>query len=190
MKIYNFLADPLNVVVDATYYSISAASTSYERKTKVALSDRDMYIVRLLRDNGVRTMDVAKIMGISERSVTRLLSKTKEMAVIEYDADIVAEVDRLLAQKDEILNAESIGSSLHQSTQMLPSKENDPKYQLAVNLLAMNVKIKDIAKMLDVCEKTVQRWKAKAQGVIVAEDTAKVEADGNVECVYEEYCVE
>lgn len=124
-----------------------------------------MFICRLLRDNNVRTMDIAKMMKISERSVTRLLARSKEKTVLEFDDEIVAEVERMLAEKDEILNSE-LADNLDESSFVAIEPQvssDDAKRQLGVNLLAMNVKIKDIAKMLDVNERTVQRWKVRMQ---------------------------
>lgn len=148
---------------ETSYYppSTSTNSFGYERKPKVVLSDREMFLARLLRENNVRTMDIAKMMKISERSVTRLLAKSREMEVIEYDADIVAEADRLLADKDEILNSDVIGESFADPVESDLLTKDDSKRQICSSLLAMNVKMKDIAKMLDVSEKTIQRWKLK-----------------------------
>lgn len=51
-----------------------------------------MHIVRLLKERGVRTMEIARMVEISERSVTRLLSKSKEFEVHQYGLDILDEV--------------------------------------------------------------------------------------------------
>lgn len=162
------LADPLNFIESSfSYYTPSTSTNSfgYERKPKVVLSDREMYLARLLRENNVRTMDIAKMMKISERSVTRLLAKSRELTVIEYEPDVVAEVDRLLAEKDEILNSETIlaESFVDQVENDQTTAKDDSKRQICSSLLAMNVKLKDIAKMLDVSEKTIQRWKSKME---------------------------
>lgn len=168
---FNFfltIADPLHCL--ESYYanqpdaSTSSAANGSERKPKVVLSDRDMFICRLLRDNKVRTMDIAKMMKISERSVTRLLARSKEKTVLEFDDEIVAEVERMIAEKDELLNSE-LPDNLDESFAAIEPQvsSDDAKRQLGVNLLAMNVKIKDIAKMLDVNERTVQRWKVRMQ---------------------------
>lgn len=149
------------------YSRIGGASTAhsynYERKPKVVLGDREMYMVRLLRQNNIRTMDIAKLMKISERSVTRLLARSKDLSSIEFEEDFVAEVNKLLADKDLILNSELSSPEASQSNDeeaTSPRPENS-KLQLASSLFAMNVKTKDIAKMLDVTEKTVQRWKTE-----------------------------
>lgn len=163
---FSFPADPLNFI-DSSYYppvaSTSSNSFGYERKPKVVLRDREMFLARLLRENNIRTMDIAKMMKISERSVTRLLAKARELEVIEYEADVVAEVDRLLAEKDEILNAEVVLDAAVDQAEIekQSGKDDNSKRQICSSLLAMNVKMKDIAKMLDVSEKTIQRWKAK-----------------------------
>lgn len=159
-------ADPLNFIESSYYNSVASTSSNsfgYERKPKVVLRDREMFLARLLRENNIRTMDIAKMMKISERSVTRLLAKARELDVIEYEADVIVEVDRLLAAKDEILNAETIiAESVVDHTENDPQTgKDDSKRQICSSLLAMNVKLKDIAKMLDVSEKTIQRWKAK-----------------------------
>lgn len=153
--------------MELSYINRPSASTSfgYERKPKVVLRDREMYMVRLLRENNIRTMDIAKMMKISERSVTRLLAKARELEVIDYDAEIVEEVEKLMAEKDEILNSGTVppedDALIQPSEAQGSSGGDDSKRQLGISLLAMNVKSKDIAKMLDVCEKTVQRWKSK-----------------------------
>lgn len=51
-----------------------------------------MHIVRLLKERGVRTMEIAKMVDISERSVTRLLNKSKEFHVHQYGLDVLDEV--------------------------------------------------------------------------------------------------
>ena len=125
--------DPLNVLPPQIIMPTNSPKTACERKPKVSLSDRDMYIVRLLRDNQIRTMDIAKLIGISERSVTRLLSKSRDIPEIEYDQDIVDEVERLISSKDELLNevdSEPINAVCDES------KEN-----IGLSLLAMNVKV-------------------------------------------------
>jgi transposase-like protein len=141
----------------------TALSYNYERKPKVVLGDREMYMVRLLRQNNIRTMDIAKLMKISERSVTRLLARSKDLTTIDFEEDFVAEVDKLLAEKDLILNSEISSPEVSQSNdeEVTSPKPESSKLQLANSLLAMNVKIKDISKMLDVPENTVQRWKTE-----------------------------
>lgn len=125
--------DPLNVLPQIVMPTISPKVTSCERKPKVSLSDRDMLIVRLLRDNEIRTMDIAKLIGISERSVTRLLSKSRELTIIEYDQDILEEVARLISSKEMILN-EAVDEPINDVCD--ESKEN-----IGISLLAMNVKV-------------------------------------------------
>ncbi|KAG5681107.1 hypothetical protein PVAND_010570 [Polypedilum vanderplanki] len=148
-------SDPLNVLNNSSILlSHLPAKSSYERKPKVTLSEREMFIVCLLRENSIRTMDIAKMLSISERSVTRLLSKSREYAVIEYEQDIVDEVQRLIAEKDNILN-EVIEDDPNITV------DYESKEDLGMKLIAMNTKVKDIANMLDVSEKTVQKWKLK-----------------------------
>lgn len=108
-------------------------------------------------------MDIAKLMKISERSVTRLLYGKKEMTKAEYEEDVVEEVERLLAEKEKILNPDisSVVDLPVQTPAQAPRQPDDAKRKLGTNLLAMKVKNKDIANMLDVSEKTVQRWKAR-----------------------------
>lgn len=148
--------------MDASHPVASTSSNSFgfERKPKVVLRDREMFMVRMLRENNIRTMDIAKMMKISERSVTRLLAKTKDMPVIDYDAEVIAEVEKLMDEKDEILNSEVPDDLEHIQQEVSP---DESKRQLGASLIAMNVKTKDIAKMLDVSQKTVQRWKVKLQ---------------------------
>lgn len=96
--------DPLDGV-DGTQLPIAYSS---RRKPKKNLTVREMHITRLLRERGLRTMDIAKMVGISERSVTRLISKSKEYHVHEYGIDVLEEVEKLLSCKEQILNGELV----------------------------------------------------------------------------------
>lgn len=105
------------------------------------------------------------MMSISERSVSRLMAKMREKDVIDIDEEIIQEVRDLIAKKDEILSGEPYQTEeLHEAeSHEKPLPANDSKRQLAVSLLAMNVKTKDICKMLGVPEKTVHSWKLRKQ---------------------------
>lgn len=150
-------------LLDEVVYPKPTPSTSksfkIERKTKAVLGERDMFKAALLREKSVRTMDIAKMMKVSERSVTRMLAKARDSGVAEYDADIVADVEQMIAEKDKLLNADVIDEEQIPVAEAQAPAES--KRQLGVSLIAMKVKLKDIAQMLDVSEKTVQRWKAK-----------------------------
>lgn len=125
-----------------------------------------MYIVHLLRESNIRTMDIAKLMSISERSVSRLMAKIRDKHVIDINEEIIQEVHDLIAKKDEILSGEAyqkVEELQETESHEKPPPANDSKRQLAVSLLAMNVKTKDICKMLGVPEKTVQNWKLRKQ---------------------------
>lgn len=149
----------------------------YERKPKVVLRDREMFMCRLLRENNVRTMDIAKMMKISERSVTRLLAKSRELEAIEYEADLVADVEKMLADKNTILDDTATETSISEPAPV--QYVDDNKRKLGLNLLSMNVKPKDIAKMLDVCEKTVLRWKLKMRNA--EQEAIEDDEDENLE---------
>ena len=175
-------SDPLNGV-ESYYASLPSTSTGkFERRTKLVLSERDMYMARLLRENDVRTMDIAKMMGISERSVTRLLARSKDFERLVYNEDLVAEVDQLIAEKDKILNPESMFKAVvGTKSGGTKSASEESKQQLGLNLLSMKVQPKDIAKMLDVCEKTVQRWKSKMpRNVTIIEEQNEDETSQSV----------
>lgn len=131
-----------------------------ERKPKVVLSDREMYIARLLRENEIRTMDIAKLMQISERSVTRLLARSRELETLECDDEVVSEVNRMLTNKEQLLDSDLIFEKIDKA--MSKSAAEESKRKLGLSLINMKVKSKDIAKMLDCSEKTVQRWRNKA----------------------------
>lgn len=135
---------------------------------------------RLLREHNIRTMDIAKMMNISERSVTRLLAKFKADDII-YDQTIVEQVEKLLADKDSILNGiqncqlaqppideDIIGEGLIYEEVEMPNLGS--KFNLCANLLSMKTKVKDIAKMLDISEQKVLRWKAKWRNQKANED--------------------
>jgi transposase len=148
--------DPLHVLeLSSSSITVPQAKSGFERKPKVILSDREMYIVSLLRHNGIRTMDIAKMLSISERSVTRLLSKARHLESVEYTPEIVKEVDKLMDAKDEILNTNVV--VVQEETPAI----DDNKINIGMNLLAMNAKEKDISSMLNVPEKTVKKWKMK-----------------------------
>lgn len=161
----SFSVDPLHLL--EVSYPSQAATTStrsfpVEKKTKKPVfTDREVFMVRLLRENNIRTMDIAKLMSISERSVTRLTARTKDLVEVEYDPDVVEEVEKLLADKDKILNPEPTAMITSTVQKPRPREAEETKRKIGTNLLAMKVKNKDIAKMLDVSEKTVQRWKAR-----------------------------
>ena len=161
-------ADPLQFM-DSVYEDQVASTSSfvYERKPKAVLREREMFIARLLRESNIRTMDIAKLMKISERSVTRLLTRARESTKTEYDQEVIDEVDRLLLAKDHILNEIPFGDLGSGQTN---EPVDDSKRQLGINLLAMNVKTKDIAKMLDVTERTVNRWKVKVKQISKDDD--------------------
>lgn len=191
------LDDPLNVT--DYYVQEPVASTSYvvERKPKTILRERDIYIARLLRENNIRTMDIAKMMKISERSVTRLLAKSKETAVMCYDLDIVVEVEQMLADKDTLLSAEVVIEEL-ESSSAVREPNDEAKRQVGNSLLSMNVAIKDIAKMLDVNEKIVNRWKIRLnkESAVLEVDEGHTEFQEDMfevdeeEVVYDDYAEE
>lgn len=161
---FHILVDPLNVPY-SQLASTSYQSYTYERKPKVVLSDREMYLVHLLRENNIRTMDIAKLMSISERSVSRLVAKLREAIVIEIPDEVFEEAQDLIARKDEILSVEYQPTEESEEPEVTekPAQSDESKRKLAFSLLAMNVKLKDISKMLCVPEKTIQLWKAKQQ---------------------------
>lgn len=67
----------------------------------------------------------------------------------------------MLADKDKILNPD-ISAVVNVPVEKPPTcQPDDAKRKLGINLLAMKVKMKDIANRLDVSEKIVQRWKAR-----------------------------
>lgn len=156
-------------------------------------------MARLLRDSNIRTMDIAKMLNISERSVTRLLAKFRvDDDSIVYEQEIVDDVERLLAEREiaggeleytietetteiETLNidqtepeeveeeaiVEEIEEALEEtdpvedemSYEEVPMPNFGSKYKLFVSLLLMGTNVKDMAKMLDVSEKKVLKWK-------------------------------
>lgn len=160
--------DPLNLVEPMIQQTISKLQYSYERKPKTVLGEKEMLVVKILRERNVRTMDIAKMMQISERSVTRLLAKGRDIEYT-YDQCFLDEADRLEQEKDAILG--NIDTSPPQATSSQKTSSTDKsKRQLALNLLEMNVTIKDVAKMLDVTERSVRRWKCNTPGTADSED--------------------
>lgn len=179
----------------------SIVSCSSRRKQKASLTERDMHIVRLLRDKNVRTMDIAKMVGISERSVTRLITKSRESHVHEYNIDVLDDVERLMTVKDQILEGtdvdfdkvEELTSSADTSdvlNDVIDDSESYPtsfsqnyisKSSIGMNLIQMKVKPDEIAKMLDVTEKQVQKWKK-----MMFLKTEEVKTKDNQEFIIEE----
>lgn len=129
-------ADPLDDISEVYTPTTYSPKTKCERKAKVNLSEKDMFVVRLLREQDVRTMDIARMVGICERSVTRLLSKSKDMTDIVYEQDVVDEVERLLASRNDL------SCDFEANEPSTTSAENDEsKENIALSLLAMNVKV-------------------------------------------------
>ncbi|CAO1408741.1 unnamed protein product [Diamesa hyperborea] len=157
----DLIRNPLNLV-EPMPKPLSKIQYSYERKPKTVLGEKEMLVVKILRERNVRTMDIAKMMQISERSVTRLLAKGRDIEYT-YDQCFLDEADRLELEKDAILG--NIETSPPQATSSQKTSTNDKsKRQLGLNLLEMNVTIKDVAKMLDVTERSVRRWKCNTPG--------------------------
>jgi transposase-like protein len=111
-------------------------------------------------------MDIAKMMNISERSVTRLLAKFRDVVVMEYEHDVVTEVDKMLAEKDILLSSDVciqeqvdyLEDEIIEEEQTRPQSPQS-QFNLCSSLLSMNVQVKDISKMLDISEKQVIKWK-------------------------------
>lgn len=158
----DFSADPLNVNDDFKEVverpPPMALQYGYERKSKTVLSVREMILVKLLRESNVRTMDIARIMNISERSVTRLLTRSKQIGDLKITTELIEEAERLKAQKDIPVVLEEMEPG--KPNPICIAKPETAKMALAKNLLAMNVKLKDISKMLEVSLRTLTRWKA------------------------------
>lgn len=146
----------------------------FEKRPKTVLGEKEMLVVKILRERNVRTMDIAKMMQISERSVTRLLAKGRDVEYT-YDQCVLDEADRLEQDKDAILgNLDTSPTPQATSSQKITTNDKS-KRQLGLNLLEMNVTIKDVAKMLDVTERSVRRWKCNTS----ANDSENDDDDGH-----------
>ena len=120
---------------------INVDPLNFGKTSKVTFTDRDAIMVKLLRDDNVRTMDIAKMMDISERSVTRLLAKAKLFENPMIDLTLLDEIKRMKQYKAD-----------EESTPILDRS----KMEIFHNLLNMNVKSEDIAKMLNITEENVE----------------------------------
>lgn len=104
---------------------------------KPTLGNRDATIAKLLRDKGLRSLDIATLMNISERSVTRLMAKAREMDFTEIDPDIEDEVDKMVENRDDIANKNRT------SKPPAPARKepDDSKRKTGMRLLSMGVKV-------------------------------------------------
>lgn len=171
----NIINGTLSNIIDDSQYHYSKSNSdpldgaddlvplpaSCKRKPKRTLSDRDMHITRILRDKGLRTMDIAKLVNISERSVTRLLTKSKNIEVHEYSIDILDEVKELLRNAEDIvINLPDVQETTENTNEDKEDEgleeveeEVDPpsssfeqnfisKSRIGMDLIQMNVKVK------------------------------------------------
>ena len=106
---------------------------------------------------------LAKMMDISERSVTRLQAKGKLLKDPFIEPSLHEEVERMKQFKDDE-DFES-GESIDQL--------DANKLEIFKNLLTMNVKSKDIAKILKISDRSVSRWKKKIQPTLIEGSTSK-----------------
>ncbi|KAG5666338.1 hypothetical protein PVAND_014373 [Polypedilum vanderplanki] len=136
-----------------------ANKSQNEKRGKTYMGEREVIIAKLLKDKGVRAVDIALLMDVSERSVTRLLAKAKELKIKKFDDDIVEHVNDLIDNKEEILD-----KKIKSMPALKESKGyDDTKRKTGMRLLAMHVKPRDIAKMLSVSEKTIKRWQMRLE---------------------------
>lgn len=163
---------------------INVDPLNFGRTTKVSFNERDVLMVKLLREDNVRTMDIgniifymmlktfsnkiclpfkAKMMDISERSVTRLQAKSKLLKDPFIEPSLREEVERMKQFKDE--EDFECGESIDQL--------DANKLEIFKNLVSMNVKSKDIAKILNISDRSVSRWKKKIQPTVIEGSTSK-----------------
>lgn len=128
-------------------------------------------------------MDIAMLMNISERSASRLITKGKDLSENDIDQEIIDHVDNLIENREELIGKRPTPVTpvaVHE-----PKVQDDSKKKTAFRMLAMNVRVscfrfssefqflyiyfclflqpKDIAKILNVSESTVKRWKEKME---------------------------
>jgi predicted transcriptional regulator len=109
-----------------------------EKRGKIYMGEREVFIARLLKERGIRAVDIAMLMNVSERSVTRLLTKAKGLKSVKVDEDIVEHVNDLIDNKDEILERKM------KTTPVLKESKgyDDTKRKTGMRLLSMNVKVR------------------------------------------------
>ncbi|XP_070508775.1 glutamic acid-rich protein-like [Chironomus tepperi] len=157
-------ADPLDplscVIIEESPTKPKPVSREVPRKPKTTLGKREICIAKCLRDKEIRTMDIAMLMNISERSASRLIHKGKDLNEDDIDQEILDHVDNLIENREEL-----IGKRPTPAVQVVhePKVQDDSKKKTAFRMLAMNVRPKDIAKILNVSESTVKRWKEKME---------------------------
>jgi DNA-binding transcriptional regulator LsrR (DeoR family) len=76
-------------------------------------------------------MHIAKMLNISERSVSRLMTKAKKQKIKKIDPEILETVSQLM------------GSEEAPAQEVIPetTSDNDSKKQTAMRLISMNVKV-------------------------------------------------
>jgi predicted transcriptional regulator len=103
----------------------------------MCMGEREVIIAKLLREKGVRAVDIALLMDVSERSVTRLLAKAKDLKETKLDEDIEEHVNDLIDNKDEILEKKMKAMPVLKESKGY----DDTKRKTGMRLLAMNVKV-------------------------------------------------
>lgn len=101
------------------------------------MGEREAIIAKLLRENGVRAVDIALLMDISERSVSRLLQKARDLKTKNYDDEIVEHVNGLVGHRAEILKEREATKPVLKEAKGY----DDTKRKTGMRLLSMNVKV-------------------------------------------------
>lgn len=102
-------------------------------------------------------------MDISERSVTRLQAKGKLLKDPFIEPSLREEIERMKQFKD---NDDAEGGEIIDQL-------DANKLEIFKNLVSMNVKPKDIAKILNISDRSVSRWRKKIQPDINEGSTSK-----------------
>ena len=90
-------------------------------------------------------MDIAMLMNISERSASRLIHKGKDLAEEDIDQEIFDHVDNLIENREEM-----IGKRPAPAAQVVhePKVQDDSKKKTAFRMLAMNVRVSLLTKVI------------------------------------------
>lgn len=119
----------------------------FGNSTKKGLTDIDALVAHQLKENNCRTIDIALMMDVSERTVTRLFLKAKTLDTEKENPEVDKIVSKFLEEQDKYRGATKprnkspkAGVSTRR-TAVVDDETDDSKRQTGMRLLAMNVKV-------------------------------------------------
>lgn len=121
--------------------------------TKKGLTDFDALVAHKLKENNVRTIDIALMMDISERTVTRLFNKARTLDTKKQNQEVDKIVDKFIEDQDQYRgttkprnknkskNSRVMTRRAVRSEKKEDVQDDNSKRQTGLRLLAMNVKV-------------------------------------------------